>query len=375
MAEPSCGAMWDQIQSLPDLLRSETWPMEARFRLVLSTPEIYRIRRIVLLGSGDSHAAALACAHAMGHLTGLSVQAVTAMEGARYLPATLGPRLDDLLVVAISNSGEAARVVEAGKRLAARGALVIALTASPQSSLAKAVGRVLDITIAPSRPAPGVRSYVAALLGLMLLAIRMAEVKMRITMDSAQTLRKAIVDLAAPVEAAIQVSRASLPTIARAWSSYVSADVIGSGPELGTAAYAAAKLIEAVGVHAAVQEGEEFHHLNYYVARRASTPAIVFWPQGSAAESRLSELWGYLVKLERPRLLVASGRERSDDPHILSLPPAPLELAPILHVVPAAALAAEWGSAIGSAPFRAFAPPWDDGRGSAIVRNSQRIEG
>jgi glucosamine--fructose-6-phosphate aminotransferase (isomerizing) len=375
MTEPSCGALWDQVQSLPDLLTNETWPMEARLRLALSTPEIYRLRRIVLVGSGDSHAAALACAHAMAQLTGLPVQALTAMEGARYLPTALGPRLDDVLVVAISNSGEAARVVEAAEQLAARGVLVVALTAAPQSSLAKAVGRVLDVTIAASRPAPGVRSYVAALVGLSLLAIRMAEVRMRITMDAAQARRKAIVDLAAPVAAAVQASRAFLPALARAWSSYTTADVIGSGPELGTAAYAAAKLIEAVGIHAAVQEGEEFHHLNYYVARRATTPALLFWPHGSAAESRLSELWGYLAKLERPRLLVAIGLERSDDPHVLSLPPAPLELAPILHAVPAAALAAEWGSAIDSAPFRAFAPPWDDGRGSGIVRNSQRIKG
>ncbi len=369
MTEPGGGAMWEQVASLPALLRDETGPMESRLRLALATPEIYRLHRVVLLGSGDSHAAALALAPAFAAWSGLPVQAVTAMEGARYL--TLGPRPGGVLVVAISNSGEAARVVEAAEQLVARGALVMAMTAAPNGSLAKAAGRVLDVSIAPSRPAPGVRSFLAALLGLALLAIRAGEVKMRMTMDEAQALRKAIAGLAGPMEETIATCRRRLPALAASWSEFTTADIVGSGPEFGVAAYAAAKLIEAAGIHAAPQDAEEFHHLNYYVARRRQTPVVLFQPAGSAAASRLAELRTYLERLDRPRLWIGEGD--AEGPNLLRLPTAPALLAPMLETGPAAALAAEWASAAGTTPFRGFVEPWEGGRGSAIVRNSHRL--
>ena len=374
MTEPAGASLWGQIQTLPALLRDEVWPMEARLRLVLSTPEIYATGRIVLCGSGDSHAAAVATAGQVAALTGLPTQAMSAMEAARYLPEALGTRPDRLLVLAISQSGEAARVVEAARQLTARGVRVVAITANPASRLGAAAGRSADITIAPSAPAPGVRSYVASMLGVLLIAIRFAEVRMRITMDQAQARRASLAALAGPMDDVLEQSRSILPGLAETWAGFKAADAIGSGPEAGTAAYAAAKLLEATGIHAVHQDVEEFHHLNYFVARPRETPALVFWPADSAAGSRLRELMQTLLDLDRPRLLVTDDHEMPLGPGLLFLPSVPPGLAPILHTIPAAALAAAWADAAGTPAFRGFEGPWEGARGSAIARNSALLD-
>ncbi len=348
--------------------------MEARLRLVLPTPDVYATSRVVICGSGDSHAAAVAIAGAVGALTGLSTRALSAMDAARYLPETLGARPDQLLVLAISQSGEAARVVEAAQQLTRRGVRVVAVTANPESRLGIVAGRSADITIPPSRPAPGVRSYVASMLGVLLLAIRFAEVKMRITMDQAQARRASLVALADVMDDAVERSRFILPGLAARWAGFTAADAIGSGPEAGTAAYAAAKLLEATGIHAAHQDVEEFHHLNYFVARPRETPAIVFWPAESAASSRLRELVRTLSDLDRPRLIVTDDPAAPPEPGLLLLPPLPPGLAPILHTVPAAGLAAAWADAVGTPAFRGFEGPWEGARGSAIARNSALLD-
>ncbi len=374
MAEREGAALWDQIASVPALLRDEVWPMEGRLRLVLSTPEIYATTRIVICGSGDSHAAAVATAGLVASLTGVPTQALSAMDAARYLPAALGARPDQILVLAISQSGEAARVVEAARQLTQRGARVLAVTAHPESRLGKASSRSADITIAPGRPAPGVRSYVASMLGVLLLAIRFAEVRMRITMDEAQARRASLVALADAVETAVERSRSVLPALAAGWARFQAADALGSGAEAGTAAFAAAKLLEATGIHAAHQDVEEFHHLNYFVARPRETPAIVFWPAGSPAASRLSELVRTLSDLGRPSLVVTGGSVSPPGSVTLALPAVPDGLAPLLHTVPAAGLAAAWADAAGTAAFRGFEGPWTGARGSAIARNSFMLD-
>ena len=58
--------------------------IEPRARRVLSTPEIYRVRQIILTGSGDSHIAAESAAPALRTWTGLPVQALKAMDAAPF---------------------------------------------------------------------------------------------------------------------------------------------------------------------------------------------------------------------------------------------------------------------------------------------------
>ncbi len=358
-----------QVESLPALLRDETKPITDRLRRELTIPDIFGFRQIVLTGSGDSYFAALATAPAWRAWTGLPVVALPAMEASRYLDAGLPPiagRKRGLLVVAISNSGEGARVVEAMLRLRARGAVTLAITANPQSRLAQAAEAHIDVTLSKTVAGPGVRSYVASLVTLNLLGIRFAEVLGHGTMDDAGVLRAAIAGLAAPMEQAIAATMPVAAAKAAEWSGFAVADVLGSGPGFGTASYAAAKLVEMAGVHAAAHDTEEFAHVGYFAGKPQTIPTVLFAPTSAVSVARAVELADALRVLGRPYLVVTEETPADER--------APARVAewwtPLLHVVPAVLLAAHWGKAAGVAQFGGRTGPWSGEIVAPLIRES-----
>lgn len=363
-----------QIASLAELARTQTQSIADRGRLTLSTPDIYGLRQIILTGSGDSYFAAVAAAPAIRAWTGLPVQTMVAMEASRYVDAGVPPlagRNRGLLVVAISSSGEAARLVEATLRLRHLGALTLALTASPHSRLAQAAERVMDMAIPSSTPAPGTRSYVASLIAIYLLGLRLAEVLMCMTMDTANALRNEIAGLGDAIGNASKDSETKLANLADAWQGYTTVDCLGSGPSFGTACFAAAKLVEAAGVHAAAQDAEEFHHLNYFVERVDSVPAVLFAPGNALSRTRTQELSEALQQLGRPHAIVTDDPTLASTEHIVLVPRVREWFAPIVQAVPASLLAAHWAARIGTTHFRGHQGPWRGAVGAGLVRNSK----
>jgi glucosamine--fructose-6-phosphate aminotransferase (isomerizing) len=368
---PALTAFLAHIRSLPGLLPRLVETIEPRARQVLSTPDIYRIRQIILTGSGDSRIAAESAAPALHTWTGLPIQAMGAMDAARYL--TLGmkknsERLRGSLVVCVSHSGEAARVVEAAQRTRAAGAQTLALTANPDSRLGRAAAHVLALSVEDAGAVPGTSSYCASLLGLYLLGLRIAEVRLCISMDTANALRGALTQLQAPMAHAIAVCEEPLAARAQAWAHCRVADILGSGPGAGAAAYSAAKLIEATGIHAVSQDIEEFFHLNYFVADPMEVPTMVFAGARSAGSSRARELCGTLRDLGRPFLLLTDDAAFGPPEHSLVLPVVPEWLSPLLAVIPATLLAALWADRSGADYFRGHSGRWRASQSGALVR-------
>ncbi len=167
-------AYLSQARSLAELVETESNKIATRARLLLTMEEAYGIRQIIITGSGDSYFAALAAASSIRAWTGLPTSAMVSMEASRYMDhgrPPLAGRNRGLLVVAISNSGEAARLVEATKRLRHLGAITVAITANKESRLGQAAEKHLEIPIPSAASAPGTRSYVASLLGVHQLGI------------------------------------------------------------------------------------------------------------------------------------------------------------------------------------------------------------
>jgi len=361
------------IRCLPELLPRLVEAIEPRARRVLSTPEIYRVRQIILTGSGDSHIAAESAAPALRAWTGLPVQPLKAMDAARYLTQgtkKYSERLRGCLVVCVSHSGEAARVIEAAQRTRASGAQTLALTAHPDSRLGHAAANVLALTVPDAGTVPGTSSYCASLLGLYLLGIRIAEVRLRISMDAANALRNALTKLQAPMARAIEICEEPLMARAQAWAHCRVADVLGSGPGAGAAAYSAAKLIEATGIHAVSQDIEEFFHLNYFVADPAEVATLVFSGASSTGAGRARELCTTLQDLGRPFLLLTDDAAFGPPEHSLVLPAVPEWLSPLLAVIPATLLAALWADRSGAEYFRGHSGRWRASQSGALVRGS-----
>ena len=364
-------SLLDHAAGLPDMIRTETMRLEGRLRHCIATPDIYRLRQIILTGAGDSLIAGHSVSAVLRAWTGLAVQSMPAMEVARYLDTT--PVHFDargILLACVSNSGEGARVVEAAQRLRAIGALTLAITSSPASRLAQAAELVIDTTV-PQCPTGGnARGHAAALIVLWLLGIRIAEVRMRITMEAADTRRALLTRQADPVERSLAACAAMCAEAAERWSGDQRADLLGSGPCLGSAQFAAAKLIETAGIHASAQDIEEFHHLNYFIGRPGEMPTVVFTAAASAGASRTCELMTTLQQLGRPTLLVTDAAAHASKNLHLHLPHTEEWLLPLLHVAPALMLAGAWAQKAGATPFRGHAGPWAGAQQARLVRDS-----
>lgn len=363
-----------QARSLGDLVAGESAAIAQRARMALGMEEVYGIRQIILTGSGDSYFAALAAVPAIRAWTGLPVSAMVSMEASRYVDhgrPPLAGRNRGLLVIAISSSGEAARLVEATQRLRALGAITLAITANDDSRLGQAAEKKVNIAIPPAASAPGTRSYVASLLGVYHISIRIAEMLMCMTMDEAEALRRDLAGLGSSLKGLSEKLEKPVADRIAAWGDVQAMDCLGSGPSLASAYYAAAKLVEAAGIHASPQDAEEFHHLNYFVDRPGQVPVVLFAPSQAISKTRTAELIGTLAELGRPHLVITDAADFAPAGVSLVLPKTGEFFAPIAQTVPAALLAAYAAERRGVVHYRGHTGPWRGAQNAGLVRNSK----
>lgn len=362
-------ALREQVASLGQLIRETTWQVEDHARHTLSTPDHHALRFVLLTGCGDSFFAARAAQFAWGELTGVPCFADDALTAARHrIPGLFGGRRFQPLVVAVSHSGEVARVVEAARIARAQGQFVVAVTAGDGSRLGQSADRVLPVAAPPHPAAPGVRSYAMSLLGLYHLAIRSGEVRGRYTMDEANILRKELAALADTVEETADLAAPVVARLAEEWADHEQLQYLGSGPARASAGYGAAKVLEAAGMAARDQDVEEFVHLEYFTAD-TTIPVVLTAPGGGADRSRAEELVPLLRALGSPTATV------SDQPLTGAHIPYPTGVRalwqPLVHMVPLALLAYELMRLRGEQPGRGGRAGWADSADGSTTRSSR----
>ena len=373
----SLAPMYRQIVATPAALRDAYPGMESTARSILSTPEIFGVRRIVLCGSGDSFFAARAVEWPTARLTGIDVASLPSMEASRYR-SRLGREQDlrTTLVVAISNSGEAARTIEAARRFRQRGALVLAMTAQPESQLVDVASRVFKLPVPALPSAPGYGPYLFAMVALQLLAFRLAEVRGVMTMDDAQSWRRELqlrLDELPRVHAAVDALCARLAGRYRDLRLF---EFLGSGPAAAVAHYGMAKLLEAVGIPALAQDIEEWVHLHFFSGSPREIATVLLCPLGCAAESRAKELLTYLERLQRPTIVVADETvaERATQAGFDVIPLTTRigeTLCPVHFSAPMAFLASHLADLTGAEYGRGCRGPWEPAAAGGAVRNSK----
>ena len=362
MSIPS-NPMRDQILATPEALKAGFEALEYDARLVLPTPLIYRTKRIVLIGSGDSYFAAKAAEMALIAHTGLPVEVRTPLEAGRYHAAFSARRdIENTLIIALSNSGAAARVSEAAALYRQAGASVLVVTKNAESRLAGHADHKLVVAVPALPPAPGFGPYLFAMVALQLLAVRIGEVRMAMTMDEAQALRGKLLghfdDLAETIAAADTPAR----HLAERLSDARLFEFLGGGISRAVADYAAAKLLEASGRHAVGIDLEEWTHLNYFDATPAEIATLLVLPTGGRSQSRADELRVYIDKLGRKVATVGT-----------DLPVAGTidELwSPLLTSAPVALLAAHLAAQDGAEYGRGARGAWSDSADASTVQKS-----
>jgi len=372
--------MLNEIESLPGLMNQIFTPLDDSCASVLNSKLCLSLERIFLTGCGDSHHAALTTEFALEKMTSLPVEPMNALMFARYAAGFIPPTgLGTNLVIAISVSGAVSRTVEAVHIGSQSGATTAALTANPESDLAKnahfnLIMPILPLPIPEGLITPGVRSYLTTQVALLLIAIRIGEARGYLSQDQAAVTRREIRNLSATMEKTIKDCTVPAKNFVEATTDAREFVFIGAGPNLGTALSSAAKMLEASGDSAVGQDLEEWAHLQYF-AREKSTPTIII-TAGDRDLSRAEEV-AVAAKTIGRRLWVIAPHlfeklVQTADGHF-PIPAVKEMFSPILTAIPGQLIAAYRAEALGETYFRGFSGgrSVEGGGGISRIRTSE----
>ena len=375
--------MIEQIHSLPELLNQVFQPLDDTIRSKLDHELCLSLKRLYVVGCGDSHHASLSTELAFESLTRLPDDPMTSMLFGRYaagfIPQT-GPKTN--LVIGISVSGAVSRTAEALRMGEQAGATTVALTATPGSPVAKAAKIMFDVPV-PEFPLPegkvipGVRSYFTSQVGLFLTAIRIAEIRGQLSNSEAAELRTEIHSFAELARKTIEECEPIAKKAAQEWAGEGEFVFAGSGPNYATALFDAAKVLEASGDSALGQDMEEWAHLQYF-AKNTSTPTFII----SAGDRDLSRAEEVAIAAKQIGRLVAvispkstKGLIKNADYHF-PIPDVKEMFSPLITAIPGELFAAHLAEAKDEPFFRDFKGERsiEGGGGISRIRSSETWE-
>lgn len=372
-----------QIDTLPGLIRDIAQPFDQAARAAFDFELCTSVKRVYLVGCGDSHHACLGAELAFHQLAGVPTQALAALPFSRYtagfLPDT-GP--NTTLVIGVSVSGVVSRTIEAVQMAKQAGATVIALTGNPSSPVAQAAGRVFQTTVPPlpdelKMVVPGVRSYLASQIGLYSAAIRIGEVRGHLTTAAADGLRAELRSLADVLEGTIQRCEPLVEEVIGAWRDAPDFVFVGGGPLYGAALFSAAKVLEASGDPALGQDTEEWAHLQYFV-ETPLTPTFFLCAGGFDAD-RMAEIARASRSIGRRTVAVVPEGETAISAFADAVLPVTGQVrecfAPVVYSVAGELVSAVRAAQVNAVYFRGFeggrTVDWADG--ASNIRGSHMI--
>ncbi len=242
--------------------------------------------RIYLVGCGDSYYAGMATRFAFERWTGIPTEAMESLEFSRYA-VTTAPA--DALVVAVSNSGKVTRTIEAAMFAGRRGIRSIGLTYFPDSPLARAATGTLAYRYEDVGFGPGTLSYLASLVALYALALRIGGAAGHLDEAERDAHLDALTACGDALEWTIAAARPAAEALAARIEPGEVLTIIGGGPSHGTAVFGMAKLIESARHNAVGQELEEWAHEQYFLTGPGSH-TIVVAPEGASVDRAREQL-------------------------------------------------------------------------------------
>jgi len=269
-----------EVEGLAGDLRALTRPFDQQIRTVLTPLEWRAVKKVYLTGDGDSYHASCAAEMAFEAIADVTCEPMSAQRFLDYGAAWMRPAApQQTLVIATSASGGTKRVVQAIERAKEHGALTIALTGNPNGAVTQMADRTIVVEVPQKQRSPGIRTYQASLLGMLLIAIQLGEMRNTYHQEEANVLRQELAALADVVDATTDAIKGRCHEVAERIADTPTMVMVGSGPSYGTALFSAAKVIEAAGIFALGQDLEEWWHVERF-AYPVNMPVFVIAPPG-----------------------------------------------------------------------------------------------
>jgi len=302
-------------------------------RLDLET--VKALRRVVFVACGTSYHAALVARSMVECLAGLPAEVDLASEF-RYRDLILDPQN---LVVAISQSGETADTLGAAKAARLRQAPVLAITNVVGSALAREAAGVIYTHAGPEIGVASTKTFTTTLTACYLLALHLGRGRGHLSAIDGTKRIEELRALPQTVETALSVD-ARVASLARHLAGYQNFLYLGRGVHCPIALEGALKLKELSYIHAeGYAAGEMKHGPIALIDERM--PVVVLAPRNTSYDRMVANIEE--VKA-RGGLIVAVAHEGDQEiarhaDHVITVPPAPDLLAPIVSVIPLQLLA------------------------------------
>lgn len=315
--------MMAQGAAIRETLAGNIEPLSAIARDLANRP----IRRLVMVGCGDSWISGIGVRLAMERLLGIVCEPYEAFDFAHYGVDVVDA---ETVVIGLSSSGKTEPVMEGLARSAELGAYVIGLSNTLGSPLMQQFPGALHIRA--TRGGWPTQSSTAAMALKLALTHAVAVVRGG-TNEHTDALASALAALPDQVDA---VANAFYEPAKEMGVRLAKADHVlltGAGPHVAPAAFGAAKLKELAPIHAIAFPLEEYHH---YRTQKAGDPMFLIAPD-AASHSRAFETAlmsqaceGFCIAL------VPEGETEIAEAVDVAwhLPMVPAEIAPIVYSVP-----------------------------------------
>ena len=271
-----------------------------------SDEELRRIREVLLLGMGTSRHAALVGELAIEDWAGLPARAMDAAEF-RYRRPTFGP---DTLAVMITQSGETADTLVGLHQAKERGALTVAVTNVFASSAARDSDGAIYLHAGPEIGVASTKTFLAHLVSLYLLALRLATVNGRVSLERRTELAAALRALPDQVRDVLRREK-EIAELAHRYSRYRNFLYTGRGLGFAAALEGALKLKEISYVHAEGVSGGELKH-GPIALLDENFPVIAVCTASTTSEKMVSNVHE-IVARDAPVLALVTKGDRSLD--------------------------------------------------------------
>jgi glucosamine--fructose-6-phosphate aminotransferase (isomerizing) len=313
--------MLDEIREQPQALRRTLASVAEPASRIAGECTQRNIRLVILAARGTSDNAAVYAQYLFQYVNRLPVALATPSLFTLYAAA---PRLEDALVIGISQSGEAPDVVEVLVQARRQGALTLAVTNVRDSPLAMTADEILACEAGPEHSVAATKTYTATCAALAVLAS---------ALPRGERLDSPLAALPDRMEASLQQE----PQIARAVARYVHAPecvVLGRAFQYSTAREMALKLEETCYLIATPFSTADFRHGPAALVERG-LPVFVFAAPGPCVPDA-HDMLSWLREQHADTVVVSEDNRLlglATTPIRLNLPPAPSEVAELLSPI------------------------------------------
>jgi glucosamine--fructose-6-phosphate aminotransferase (isomerizing) len=278
----------------------------------LPVKEIWDAQKIFITGCGDSWLAGIAAKPAFESVTKIETNAPRAIDFSRALSnKNLGYSPNTPLVILISYSGTAARVIECAKRASKYGANTIAITNNPNSPLAENCRYCIHVGLPENGEyQPGLTTYNASMIALFAIALRIGRIRNKITPLEYEDMKKELLSFVSEAQKKVSEYEERAFETALKWKNLKAEDFIGDYGDYATAFFGSAKVIETFGGYTTYDDSEDWCHINYFLADPEKIGRVVINNESSPSYDRMLETINAVKILKSPCMIVSdAGKE------------------------------------------------------------------